>query len=758
LFTGDCIAMTFRSAALLLAVLAGPALAGSSPSIDRQALAARHSPRLTAIDIMSPLSVGNGRFCFTADVTGLQTLPEHYRAGGTPLETQARWSWHENANPNNYKLSDANRSYTAHGRTQGYPTNAGSPAGQWLRENPHIQPLPQIGFVLAGEGARPLTAADVSAVDQRLDLWRGQLDSRIKLLGQPAGVRSTVSPDSDTLALHIDTPLLAQGPQRVAVRIALPLGYDQAAARHNPPLDWSRPDAHQTTVLTQTARTLTLEHSRDASRYGMTLAASAPITIKRSGPHIFDITPASGRTLDLTLTFTQRSPTPSAAAPAAAAASITPAAGAATVAAAPAGASVSSASAAPSAARVFARAADHWRAYWQSGAAVDFTGSTDPRARELERRVVLSQYLAAIQLGDDLPAQESGLTTSTWFGKHHTEMVWWHTAHFALWGRPEYTARTLGWYQRTLPSARAVAAERGLKGARWMKMTGPEGRESPGGNPLIAWNQPHAIHLAELLYRADPTPATVARYGELVSETAQAMASMLHWDEAGQRYVLGPPLWIAQEIYDQSTSMNPAYELSYWAWALEAAQQWRERAGLPRDPDWEHKRTHLSALPTKDGKYVAVESHPDTWDNVDSRHDHPSFLMALGQLPGDGVDRATMRRTLDAVLANWDWATKIWGWDYPMIAMTAARLGATAQAVDVLLKSDGPNNGYTRAGHNPNKGLPVYLPGNGALLAAVAMMAGGWEGAPGCTPAACNAPGFPSQGWTVRAEGFRKLP
>jgi hypothetical protein len=337
-------------------------------------------------------------------------------------------------------------------------------------------------------------------------------------------------------------------------------------------------------------------------------------------------------------------------------------------------------------------------------------------------------------------------------------MVWWHTAHFALWGRPEYTARTLGWYQRTLPSARAVAAERGLKGARWMKMTGPEGRESPGGNPLIAWNQPHAIHLAELLYRADPTPATVARYGELVSETAQAMASMLHWDEAGQRYVLGPPLWIAQEIYDQSTSMNPAYELSYWAWALEAAQQWRERAGLPRDPDWEHKRTHLSALPTKDGKYVAVESHPDTWDNVDSRHDHPSFLMALGQLPGDGVDRATMRRTLDAVLANWDWATKIWGWDYPMIAMTAARLGATAQAVDVLLKSDGPNNGYTRAGHNPNKGLPVYLPGNGALLAAVAMMAGGWEGAPGCTPATCNAPGFPSQGWTVRAEGFRKLP
>lgn len=89
-----------------------------------------------------------------------------------------------------------------------------------------------------------------------------------------------------------------------------------------------------------------------------------------------------------------------------------------------------------------------------------------------------------------------------------------------------------------------------------------------------------------------------------------------------------------------------------------------------------------------------------------------------------------------------------------MIAMTAARLGETEQAVNVLMKTDGPNNGYTQAGHNPNKGLPVYLPGNGALLAAVAMMAGGWEGAPGRA-----APGFPADGrWVVRAEGFKRLP
>lgn len=705
-----------RACLVLLVMVCGPATA-SAPPIDRQAVVARHAPQLRAIDPQAPLTVGNGRFAFTADVTGLQTLPDLYHAQGIPLETQARWSWHEDANPAGYTLADANADYTAHGRTVGYPANASSAAGQWLRENPHTQPLPRIGFVLTGKNARAINGADITSIDQRLDLWQGRLHSQVTLLGQPVSVRSAVAPDSDALALAITSPLLAQG--RLAVRIALPRGYARTRTHHNPPLDFTQPGAHRSTVREQSGRKLVVEHQRDGARYAMTVASSGKLVITHPAPHVIQIAAASGDTLDLTVAFAQ-----------------------------------DGAAQAPPAATVFDTSARHWQRFWQQGAAIDLAGSTDPRAGELERRVVLSQYLTAVQMGDTLPASESGLTTSTWYGKHHTEMVWWHTAHFALWGRPQFTARTLSWYQRTLPAARAVAQERGLTGARWMKMTGPGGRESPGGNPLIVWNQPHPIHLAELLYRADPTPATLARYRVLVFDTAAGMAAMLHWQEAGQRYVLGPPLWIAQEIYDQRTSMNPAYELSYWARGLEIAQQWRERLGLARDAGWEQQRTHLSPLPVKDGKYVALESHPDTWDNLDSRHDHPSFLMALGQLPGDGVDRETMRRTLHAVLASWDWKTKIWGWDYPMIAMTAARLGETQAAVDVLLKTDGPNNNYTGAGHNTNTKLPVYLPGNGALLAAVALMAGGWDGAP---PG--NAPGFPRDGkWVVRAEGFQRLP
>lgn len=693
--------------------------AHAADRIDRQALVARHAPHLTAPDPWAPLSVGNGRFCFTADVTGLQTFGDDYRTRGIGLETQARWAWHEDPNPHGYTLADADRPYTAHGKTVAYPTRLDVPAAAWLRENPHPQPLGQLAIAYTHGDGRPLALGDVGAVDQRLDLWRGIVTSRYAIDGEPVTVTTAVDPARDVLAVRIESPLLERG---LAVRLSLPRGY-VGGIKQNPPLDWSQPASHTTTVVTRDATTLVLAHARDGWRYGAALRAAAPIRIATPAPHTFELRPARGKVLAFTLAYAPDAPDATGAD-------------------------------APDASDVFARSAAHWPAFWQSGGAVDFSGSTDPRAAELERRVVLSQYLTAIQAGGDFPPQESGLTTSTWYGKHHTEMIWWHTAHFALWGRPAYLERALDWFRATLPTARAIAAQRGLKGARWPKMTSPQGRDSPGGNPLIVWNQPHPIHLAELLYRDKPTRATLERYRDLVFATADAMASMLAWDDKGQRWVLGPPLWIAQEIHDPAASMNPAYELSYWSTALDIAQRWRSRLGLPPAADWDEKRRRLSALPVKDGKYVALESIPDTWDDAASRQDHPSFLMALGQLPGAGVDRAVMNRTLDAVLAQWDWKAKIWGWDYPMIAMTAARLGRPGTAVDVLMMTGVPNNGYTAAGHNPNTELPVYLPGNGALLAAVAMMAGGWDGAP-----AGPAPGFPHDGkWVVRAEGLMPLP
>ena len=128
-----------------------------------------------------------------------------------------------------------------------------------------------------------------------------------------------------------------------------------------------------------------------------------------------------------------------------------------------------------------------------------------------------------------------------------------------------------------------------------------------------------------------------------------------------------------------------------------------------------------------------------------------SMLAALGVLSGTMVDPAVMRRTLDKVFQVWHWPDT-WGWDYPMVAMTAARLGQPERAVEALM-IDSVKNTWLANGHNyqrPN--LPLYLPGNGGLLAAAALMAAGWQNGP-----PDPVPGFP-RNWNVRHEGLLQMP
>jgi hypothetical protein len=277
-------------------------------------------------------------------------------------------------------------------------------------------------------------------------------------------------------------------------------------------------------------------------------------------------------------------------------------------------------------------------------------------------------------------------------------------------------------------------------------MVGPEGRDSPSPiGPLLIWQQPHPIFYAELCYRTRPSKATLERYSRLVFESAEFMASYAYFDAKTDRYVLGPPLIPAQENHPPLETWNPTFELVYWAFGLRIAQRWRERFGKKREAAWDKVLAKLSALPVRDGVYLAHENCPQTY--TERNYDHPSMLGAFGFLPADGVDPATMRRTLHKVMKEWQW-DKTWGWDYPLTAMTAARLDEPKLALDALMMATEKNR-FLPNGHNwQRQDLPCYLPGNGGLLYAVAMMAGGWLGGP-----RRHAPGFPVDGsWQVRAE------
>ncbi|TVU66682.1 hypothetical protein FQP90_00625 [Paenarthrobacter nitroguajacolicus] len=730
--------------------------------IDRRALVQRHNIRQHRLDPRSPVSVGNGEFAFTMDLTGLQSLPDAYPVGarddlppGTLLGTQSQWGWHSVPSPQPYDLAGSTVLYDSPRGPVPYVDMVGdivndretdtSQAETWLRANAHRLDLGRIGFRWTDDDAeRAITAADLSDTEQTLDLWTGTVTSRFTLLGHPVTVTTACHPHRDQLGFRVESPALGAG---LSVGVSFPYGSE---AWHDA-ADWSTPDTHTTTLDNPTdpepglTPQWTAHRELDSSSYQVRITGQN-LTVEQSGQHRLRIeptltdAPGSIDLLDFTIEFisagdgdciargnnTLTAGTPGANAEAEATTGVE---------LSPAG-------------RVAVASAVHWPRFWSSGGAIELDATDDPRAKELERRIVLSQYLTAINCSGSLPPQETGLVCNSWRGRFHLEMHWWHAAHFAHWNRVELLLPSLRWYSTVLEVSRQTAKAQGFEGVRWPKQVGPDGRESPSPiGTFLIWQQPHPIHLAELVYRANPSRDVLEEFAEIVFESAAFMASFAHPTPRG--FELGPPLIPAQESYGsiRAKVTNPTFELAYWQWGLRIAAAWRERLGLEPVQDWTTVADGMVHPRVINGVYAAIDVEPFT-----IRTDHPSMLCALGVLPQtDVIDPDIMRATLSDVLADWDWDST-WGWDYPVMAMTAARLEDPEAAVDALLLSAGKNTVLANGHNRQTDSLPLYLPGNGGLLAAVALMAAGWDDGP-----ERHAPGFPAE-WTVAWEGLVQAP
>ena len=184
------------------------------------------------------------------------------------------------------------------------------------------------------------------------------------------------------------------------------------------------------------------------------------------------------------------------------------------------------------------------------------------------------------------------------------------------------------------------------------------------------------------------------------------MADYAYFDSTTNRYVLGPPFIPAQENHPARETWNATFELEYWRYGLKTARRTgcarngkiianveapAESGSASQNGDRRSSQNSQHSCRSKDGVYLAHENCPQTF--TERNKDHPSMLAALGVLRGEMVDRETMRRTLKKVMKEWDWP-ETWGWDYPMTAMTAARLNEPSIAIDALLL-DTPKNKYS---------------------------------------------------------------
>ncbi len=696
-----------KTSMILGAIILCSSISAFSDTIDREALVKRNNPHVVTVDTLASLTVGNGEFAYTVDVTGLQTFPELYR-NGVPLGTQSQWGWHSFPNPDNLRHEETLKSYDfGHGHPELYSTQLKEPergksASDWYRVNPHRLHLGIIGF----DGVKK---SQISNIDQTLDMWSGTVTSDFKVDSRPVKVMTACHPDRDMISAEITSA--AHLP--VVFRMPYPTG-----AHADDACDWTRDSLHITEVVRSGSNSALLRHTLDDTSYYINVSWIGNVTPEVKGRNEWVLRPSSD-TWSFTAEFT----------PAESAAGVTVAAD------------------------VRKESTRYWDYFWRSGGVVDFSKCTDPRAAELERRVVLSQYLLATQCAGSTPPQETGLTYNSWFGKFHLEMIWWHQAQFALYGHENLLARTLPWYETVMPIAREIARRQGFEGVRWMKMTDPSGIEAPSkvGSFLI-WQQPHLIYLAELLHRANPGAGVIEKYAGQVEETARFMESFATYDADNNRYTLKGVI-PAQETLRAAETVNPPFELSYWHFGLLTANKWRERRGLPRNQKWDEIAASLSRLAAKDSLYLAAETAPQTYEDIRFTSDHMAVLGALGILPESHLlEFDTMNSTFDWIYDNWNW-DKTWGWDYPTTAMCATRLGEPEKAVNALLM-DKRTNTYLPNGHNfQDNRLRCYLPGNGGLLTTIALMTAGWDG--------CKVknPGFPKDGtWDVRWEGIKPMP
>lgn len=666
--------------------------------INRFELVNRHNPKLNQIDYESPLSVGNGELACTVDITGMQTLYQSYEEHYFPLCTMSQWGWHTtpvNKTRFEYTLADIEMTKYQHSsREVVYAVEekqGNEHVYKWLRENPHRLNLARIGLYWKGE---KINAEDITQINQTLHLYEGCIESHFRVHDIPCKVL-TVCGDQDVLGFSIVSEALIT--RELSVKIEFPYG-DPSISGSN----WQAQERHLTRMRLDSSdeplKVARIDRQLDKERYTVKLTTTGDVAKQEENLHVIEVFSYSN-VLELSVLFLPKH-----------------------IGGIEEETEDKSDKKNITYKQVLSESQERWRNFWLKGGAIEFIHSKDTRANELERRVVLSQYLMGIQTTGTLPPQETGLTCNSWYGKFHLEMHIWHGAWLTLWGKGKALEKSLSWYRQILPEAIANAKRNGYKGARWPKMVAYSGIDSPSWiATLLIWQQPHLIYMLEMLYASNKSRSFLEENWDLIKATADFMCDFVSYNPKREQYDLIAPIIPAQEEHQPMDVINPTFEVAYWRFTLIIASRWAKRMGF-KEEQWDEVASKMAVLPVGECKYLAHENCPTTFENY--AKDHPSMLGALGFIKSDRVNSVIMEATLEKVLTCWDFDS-MWGWDFAMIAMTCLRLNKPELALDILLM-DKPKNTYVTSGNNYQKlrkDLPLYLPGNGSLLMVVAMMA-----------------------------------
>ena len=302
------------------------------------------------------------------------------------------WGWHQFPNSKSLTPAETEKSFNfGHGHQEVYAIEykkaedgRHKEATEFFRVNPHRLNLGAIGLQLTNVHGKPISQNQLTQIRQEQKLLDGEIESSFWVDGQKVEVTTGVHPTKDALYARIVSKLLKDQRATIHMRFPYPTGKHADDASN-----WNQPAKHQSEIIEQGEQKALIKRTLDATTYYVLLQWEGQAMLDRCDTHDFELT-ADDEVLTVSAEYLPQ----------------------------------------PSEAENFEydqyhkATLRHWNSWWNTGAMVDFSQCTDPRAKELERRVILSQYLTQINCANNMPPQETGLTYNSWFGRPHLEMTW----------------------------------------------------------------------------------------------------------------------------------------------------------------------------------------------------------------------------------------------------------------------------------------------------------------------------------------------
>ena len=342
-------------------------------AIDRHALVSQFNPTRNASNPITPMQVGNGNFAFGADVTGLQTF--------LPFSIMSSWGWKNDSFPAGKTLEDIQNyhgaSWDSHGRLVEYMFDGEPDIQQWLTGNPNRANLGRVGLLFRDASRHTLnvTEGDLEDIHQELDIWSGTLTSSFTFGGDKVTIVTRSAQSSSTVGIQVDSVLVRDG--RLGIFLDFP--WNQGLYFQAPFVGiWNATDNHTTSLKTGRGLGANIQAEITHTLVNTTFLTSIggdTFSISRDSPsaHRYSILPnKKSNTFSFSVGFSLDSP-----------------------------------KSIPAARDITNESERVWADFWEKSGFVDVaTGSTDPRARELQRRIILSRYLLRVNEAGDTPPQE----------------------------------------------------------------------------------------------------------------------------------------------------------------------------------------------------------------------------------------------------------------------------------------------------------------------------------------------------------------